>query len=369
MQPLTTQIRRPVEREGAEYYVRLLLISFAASVALTRLFLELTGYPQLGNQTLHIAHLLWGGLLLFVAALLMILYANRWTYRLGALLAGAGVGLFIDEVGKFITRANDYFYPPAAPIIYAFFLLVVLLYLEVRRPNPREARAELYRALDTLEEVLDRDLDAVERASLEARLRYVAADAEHPDLAHLAGELLGFLRSKEVSIAPRRRGWIERLTARARLSFERWATRQRMRAILAGALAALGLWAMRDLSAWMLEASSASPVRLEQTLSELIAAGRLTGSTTLTWLAANAALKATCGLLLLVGAWLLTAGREKPGVRISHYSLLLLLTVVDLMEFYFEQFSTIVPALLQFTLLLLVLYFRRRYVFSRLPKS
>ena len=63
-------VRKPVKREGAEKYLLYTLLSFAASVALTRLFLELTGYPQLGSSELHIAHVLWGGLLLFVASLL-----------------------------------------------------------------------------------------------------------------------------------------------------------------------------------------------------------------------------------------------------------------------------------------------------------
>ena len=108
------RIRRPVERDGAAFYVLLTLLSFALSVVLTRLFLQLTGYPQLGGATLHIAHLLWGGLFLFIGALTMLIFANRWVYRLGAILTGIGVGLFIDEVGKFITRTNDYFYPPAA---------------------------------------------------------------------------------------------------------------------------------------------------------------------------------------------------------------------------------------------------------------
>ena len=49
-----------------------------------------------------------------------------------ALLVGAGVGLFIDEVGKYITTTNDYFFPIAAPIIYAVFMLSVLLLLAVR---------------------------------------------------------------------------------------------------------------------------------------------------------------------------------------------------------------------------------------------
>jgi hypothetical protein len=117
------RIRRPLKREGAERYLMLTLVSFAASVILIRLFLNLAGYPQVGSGELHIAHVLWGGLLLFVASLLPLLFANRWAYTAGALSAGVGVGLFIDEVGKFITQANDYFFPAAAPIIYAFFLL------------------------------------------------------------------------------------------------------------------------------------------------------------------------------------------------------------------------------------------------------
>ena len=125
MNILSNRIRRPVERDGAAFYVFLTLLSFGLSVVFTRLFLQLTGYPQVGGKTLHIAHLLWGGLFLFIAALAMLVFANRWVYRLGAILSGLGVGLFIDEVGKFITRSNDYFYPPAAPIIYAFFLIVV----------------------------------------------------------------------------------------------------------------------------------------------------------------------------------------------------------------------------------------------------
>src|SRR3954471_1146116 len=116
------RFRSPVKRTGAERYQLITLISFAASVVLTRLYLELTGFPQLGSGVLHIAHVLWGGLLLFIAALLPTLIANRWVYLLDAVLGGIGVGLFIDEVGKFITQNNNYFFPFAAPIIYAFFL-------------------------------------------------------------------------------------------------------------------------------------------------------------------------------------------------------------------------------------------------------
>ncbi|HEX9028995.1 MAG TPA: hypothetical protein VF823_07465, partial [Anaerolineales bacterium] len=182
----------------------LTLISFAFSITLTRLFLQITGFPKLGRGELHIAHVLWGGLLLFIASLLPLIIANRWVYVVGAILAGTGVGLFIDEVGKFITQSNNYFYPLAAPIIYGFFLLTVMLYLRIRRPPSREPRAELYRALDAMEEVLEHDLDPQERDRLEDRLRYVASASDKPELAQLASDLLDFLAGDKLTLVPQR---------------------------------------------------------------------------------------------------------------------------------------------------------------------
>ncbi len=74
-----------IQRESAGQYLLLTLVSFAASVTLIRLFLSLTNYPQLGGGTLHIAHVLWGGLLLYIAALLPLLFANREIYRIAAI--------------------------------------------------------------------------------------------------------------------------------------------------------------------------------------------------------------------------------------------------------------------------------------------
>ena len=111
------KIRSAVRRDHAGNYILTSLVAFAVTVIATRVFLQLTGFPQLGNSVLHIAHALWGGLLLFVAALLPLAYANRWAIQASALLGGMGTGLFIDEVGKFITQTNDYFFPPALSLI------------------------------------------------------------------------------------------------------------------------------------------------------------------------------------------------------------------------------------------------------------
>lgn len=62
------KIRAAIRRSHAESYILTSLVAFAATVIVARVFLELAGYPQLGNSVLHVAHALWGGLLLFVAA-------------------------------------------------------------------------------------------------------------------------------------------------------------------------------------------------------------------------------------------------------------------------------------------------------------
>jgi len=43
MNPIVTRVRTPVRRQGADTFLLITLLSFAASVAVTRLFLTLTG--------------------------------------------------------------------------------------------------------------------------------------------------------------------------------------------------------------------------------------------------------------------------------------------------------------------------------------
>lgn len=353
-------VRRPVRRPKADDYLLLTLLSFALSVSLTRLFLELTGYPQLGSGTLHIAHMLWGGLLLFIAALLPLIYANRWVYWVEAVLAGVGVGLFIDEVGKFITQSNDYFFPPAAPIIYAFFLICALVYFQLSRPSARQARAELYAALEMMEDVLDHDLDARERDEIEARLRYVVTQKDQPELAHLAEELLGYVKDEQIYIAPPPPDFLKRLEAKL-LAFEgRHFNRTRFRAVLALGLSALGVISLFNTIHLM--AYNFGPGLLGLPFTFVIEAVSDPSFAYILWFFTLQVVQAVFGLVLIAGAVMLVTGRERQGIRVSYIALLVYLTMVNLLLFYYNQFSTIVSAVFQFVLLLAVLYYRQRHL-------
>jgi hypothetical protein len=366
MDRFVSRVRKPVRRERAETYLLYTLLSFASSVALTRLFLELTGYPQLGNSELHIAHVLWGGLLLFTAALLPLIFANRWVYVVGSILAGLGVGLFIDEVGKFITQTNDYFHPAAAPIVYAFFLLTVLVYLQVRRQPVWDSRSELYGALGGMQEVLDRDLEPSEFQELRLRIRRIAEEEKHPELARLAGELLEFLESEKLRLAPEIPSFLER-GLQSLASFEtRWVTKRRIKAVLAGGLFAMGVFAFFGLFRLLFMAMD--PVRLEYLIGEWVSLGQVASVTGVFWFTARVTLEGFVGLLFLIASGLLIANRDRQGIAIGYIGLLLSLAAINLMVFFFEQFSTIITASVQFGLLLLVFYFRRRYLaFQTVP--
>jgi len=109
------------------------LISGVATILFIRTQLWLTNYPQLGGRGLHIAHLLWGGLFMLVTIGLLLSFLGRRLRPPAAVLGGVGFGFFIDELGKFITADNDYFFRPAAGLIYLIFVLFFLLIAHLRR--------------------------------------------------------------------------------------------------------------------------------------------------------------------------------------------------------------------------------------------
>ncbi len=364
----TERILKPLKRKNAEQYLLFTLLSFATTVILIRLFLSLSGYPQVGNDTLHIAHAIWGGLLLFLASLLSLLFANRWVYTIGALFAGAGIGLFIDEVGKFITQNNDYFFPAAAPIIYAVFLLTALLYLQVRRPQPRNARTELYRALETIEEALDNGLYAQERRDLDARLRWITSQSDHPGMSRLASALQEGLASDTLYAAPGSPGFWGRSLRRVQAYAPRWITARRLKVALVGGLGLLGLGALVGPAVALIALALAPAETIDVQLPNGSEPGfhpvllEYLSSVAFVGFLIRLVLGAAVGLLLVVASVLLTIGREQGGASLGYFGLLLSLTTVTQLDFYFEQFRAIGGAIIYFALFWGVMLYRRHYL-------
>ncbi|MGV8979258.1 MAG: hypothetical protein ACOH17_14570 [Cellulomonas sp.] len=127
------------------------VVTAVLTVLATRGLLAATGYPQLGGGGgLHVAHVLWGGLLLAVAVVGLLTYAGPAVRPAAAIVAGVGFGLFVDEIGKFVTSDNNYFYEPAAALIYVVVVLLVLLgeVLHGRGDRARDPNELLAAAVD-----------------------------------------------------------------------------------------------------------------------------------------------------------------------------------------------------------------------------
>lgn len=147
----------------AQQQLDVFLISAIASLLLIRFFLHVTGYPQIGGGGLHIAHMLYGGLLMAASITLNLAFLGVRIQRTAALLGGVGFGFFIDEIGKFVTSNNDYFYQPAVGIIYAVFVMLYLTFNFLGRTQKLSSREYQLNAVAQLEEAIARDMDQLER--------------------------------------------------------------------------------------------------------------------------------------------------------------------------------------------------------------
>ncbi len=111
------------------------LISAVTMIIVIRLQLWFTNYPQLGGGGLHIAHLLWGGVFMVLAITVLVVFVGRGWRLPASVVGGIGFGFFIDELGKFITEDNDYFFQPTAALIYVIFIGIyfAMRWLRLRR--------------------------------------------------------------------------------------------------------------------------------------------------------------------------------------------------------------------------------------------
>jgi len=349
---------RLVLREKSQSYLLVSLVSFAGTVILTRLFLEITGYPRLGHGEIHIAHVLWGGLALFLAAILPLIFIHRRVFMLSALLSGVGIGLFIDEVGKFITTTNDYFYPAAAPIIYAFFLGLVLLYIRLKRLEKPDPRTRLYQILEDFSEILDGDLEIEEQKNLEVRISRVIQETEDPDLVRLAQSLLQFIRAEDLRLVVHQPGKWERLLRSGWQITDR-IPRRTFKWFLITALILVGGIAWFELGS-LIQAISAGGSFLENLILLGVLHGEVRSQIGAYWFIIHLIFQGLVGLSAISSGLFLIFNKDQLALSLGTISMIFSLTAVNLLYFFVDQFSAAFAAVIQLLVLLGLSQYRRK---------
>lgn len=142
------------------------VVSAITSLMAVRLYLFLAGYPQVGGGGLHIAHMIWGGLLMLAALIVAVSFISVAAHWITALVGGLGFGLFIDEIGKFLTSDNNYFFRPAPVLIYVILMALFFLARAIARRRDFSEGEYLANAIDLLKEAALNDLDSRERGDI-----------------------------------------------------------------------------------------------------------------------------------------------------------------------------------------------------------
>ncbi|HEU4658888.1 MAG TPA: hypothetical protein VFR97_15270 [Capillimicrobium sp.] len=211
-------LRHPARDADFGSLLETFFVAAAATVLVIRTQLWATNYPQLGGHGLHIAHLLYGGVFMVLAIAMLLIYLNRSIRRPAAVVGGIGFGFFIDELGKFITSDNDYFFKPAAALIYLIFLGSYVLIRRLQRRRGLNEIERISNALDLAAEAARHDLDRREKQRALALL----ADTDPRD--PLVGPVRALLEHLDTIDPPAPR-WPARVAARARDAYLEFAER------------------------------------------------------------------------------------------------------------------------------------------------
>lgn len=148
----------------ADTYLENFIISAIVSVFSIRIFLLLADYPQLGGGIYHIAHIIWGGFFMLMALVILLSFMSQKAMAVAAVLGGIGFGAFIDELGKFITSENDYFFEPTIAYIYIIFILLYLISRLIPAYRKVSQREYLVNAIEMIKESAVNDFDKEEEA-------------------------------------------------------------------------------------------------------------------------------------------------------------------------------------------------------------
>ena len=188
------------------------LVSAVTALVVTRSYLAATGYPQIGGggSGLHVSHMLFGGVLMLVALLLSLLYVGAAPRMPSAIIGGVGFGLFIDELGKFVTSDNDYFYRPTFAVIYVVLIGTYVAGQALLRRRHISPAEYLANAVEALQQAAKGGLSQVEK---ETALLSIERSGER-DLARRVRDLIEDLPVRPAGEASRFERWAESAGAR-----------------------------------------------------------------------------------------------------------------------------------------------------------
>jgi hypothetical protein len=325
------------------------LVSAIAMILVIRLQLWLTNYPQLGGGKLHIAHLLWGGLFMLVALLMLLSFVGRSLRTPAAVVGGIGFGFFIDELGKFITADNDYFFQPTAALIYLFFIGLFFLTRWMRRRRGFSSREYVMNTMDMVLDAARHDFDEREkRRALELLDRADQSD-------ELVAPLRAFLQEID-ALPPREPPWVTRVALGARDRYFRVVQSPRFRGLVGVVFVVWAVVSLVQILALVLSLGFALEGRDAGAVVDRLG-GRFDDLSFINL--ASLASSLTAGALVILGVNQLRTGERLDAYHWFNRALMVQILVTQVFAFVESQFSAVFGLSLDIALLVTLRYMMR----------
>lgn len=294
------------------------LVAAVSALLAIRFYLEATGFPQVGGGGLHIAHLLWGGLGMLVALVMLLAFLGRGAQHAAALIGGAGFGAFIDELGKFITSDNNYFFRPTIALIYVIFIALFLSFRVLERRVGFTPAERLANAIDLFKEAATRPLTSVEQERVLTLL-------QQSDLANPLVTPLVELTRTLVARPPTKQTWLGQVTSAPRRAVRRLVRWRRFRALIIGGFV---LYALGEAGQWL--AALSSDIGFEQARPQ---------PWTVEW---GGALASTLVTLLIIVGVIRLRHSSRAGFQWFRRAMLVSIFLVQVCSFYSEELIAVI---------------------------
>ena len=345
-----------VKRENASELVLTVMLSAITSVLVTRFALEITDHFQLGRGPWHLAHVLWGGLAMFIGGMMPQLFHGDKVRKWGALIFGVGCGLFIDEIGKFLTRDNNYFFQPAILFIYGFFVLLFLLYRYLERINKKEAKTLIYQTLSELEEVAENDLEVNEKENILRRLA-LAVERSKGGQQLFAQHLAVLVEQLPAKTVNKKANWLMRVYKKVKW-FSYYKIFRRKVVLYSLVIMAIGdivsnIYTTYSLLIWRENGYNLASFIEKEVLFPRFDSYMVGGKMIVDILSS---------LLFFGGLFFVLRKKVRFGIYFFQTGLLVNIFMASLFNFYFEQFSAVLTLLVNLAILLGLSRFKRDYM-------
>lgn len=320
------------KKEDASEMVLTMIVCAVFSVLATRLYLKLTGYPQISMGRWHLAHVLDGGLFMVVGMLIMTTVSGEKARRLSVIIFGLGMGRFVDEMGKFISRDNNYFFQPAVMLIYIFFIVMFLVYRYLDKAGFRDPKTLLFHVIDQLEDVAEGDFEVNEKNRILNKLEAVIGHAGEPVKSFAIGLKALVIRTPVIVDKPD--GWGKLFWKKIkRFSYQK-IFRKKFVLLLLSILALGYIASSASDTAFLLERFR--HVNLDRYI-YFDVPGNVTRDE-LDLFTFKAAFDVATAVMFAIGMYWVIRKKRRRGISFFQYGLLIFILLTSIIRFYFEQF-------------------------------